>query len=136
MLQDDRTKAEKMVGLLGIDGYMQKELAANPPPAMRPNAEAPSPMSMLDQMDERHGKLNIRGIDATIDMSKTRPPGEEPGVGGPGAKRPRRLGSRPVRPGLGAKGRSGGWKVAKAKSKVKSKVKAKKGKPQWSNKDR
>ena len=60
MLQDDRTKAEKMVGLLGIDGYMQKELAANPPPAMRPNAEAPSPLSMLDQMDERHGKLNSR----------------------------------------------------------------------------
>lgn len=60
MLQDDRTKAEKMVGLLGIDGYMQKELAANPPPAMRPNAEAPSPLSMLDQMDERHGKLKSR----------------------------------------------------------------------------
>ena len=60
MLQDERTKAEKLVGLLGIDGYMQQELAANPPPAMRQNAEPPRPKSMLEQMDERHGKLQSR----------------------------------------------------------------------------
>ena len=60
MLQDERTNAEKLVGLLGIDGYMQKELAANPPPAMRLNAESHRPKSMLEQMDERHGKLQSR----------------------------------------------------------------------------
>lgn len=60
MLQDDRKRAEMMVGLLGIDGYMRDELKNNPPPAMKQAAPEKAPMSMLDQMDERHGKLKSR----------------------------------------------------------------------------
>ena len=60
MLQDDRKRAEMMVGLLGIDGYMRDELANKPPPAMKQAAPEKAPMSLLDQMDERHGKLGSR----------------------------------------------------------------------------
>lgn len=56
MLQDDRTNAQAMAGLFDIGGYMRDEFAKNPPPAM----EQAKPMSLMDKMDERYGKLSNR----------------------------------------------------------------------------
>ncbi len=60
MLQDDRTNGQALAGLFDINSHMRDELKKNPPPAMKQAAPAKAPMSLLDQMDERHGKLKSR----------------------------------------------------------------------------
>ena len=59
MMQDDRSNAQALGGLFDIGDYMRKELQKNPPPAMR-QQQKPEPMSIIDQMDERHGKFSNR----------------------------------------------------------------------------
>ena len=59
MMQDDRTNAQAAAGLFDIGGYMRDEFAKNPPPAMK-QAPQQKPMSLMDKMDERHGKLSNR----------------------------------------------------------------------------
>ena len=59
MINDPRTSKQALAGLFDIDKYMQDELANKPPPAMK-QAPQQAPMSLMDQMDERHGKLSNR----------------------------------------------------------------------------
>ncbi len=67
MMQDPRTSKQALAGLFDIGGYMRDELAKNPPPAMKqapqqtePAPNQGAPMSVLEQMDERHGTLKSR----------------------------------------------------------------------------
>lgn len=63
-MQDDRTNAEAVGGLFDINSAMRDEFTANPAAPMKQAAPAPAapagPMSVLEQMDERHGKLKSR----------------------------------------------------------------------------
>lgn len=63
MMQDDRTNAEAVGGLFDINSAMRDEFTANPAAPMQQAAPAPeqaAPLSVLDQMDERHGKFKSR----------------------------------------------------------------------------
>lgn len=63
MMQDDRTTPEAMAGLFDINSAMRDEFTANPAAPMKQAAPAPeqsAPMSVLEQMDERHGTFKSR----------------------------------------------------------------------------
>lgn len=64
MMQDDRTNAEAVGGLFDINSAMRDEFTANPAAPMQQAAPAPAepqaPMSVLEQMDERHGTFKNR----------------------------------------------------------------------------
>lgn len=59
MMQDDRTNPEAMAGLFDTDMLMSDEFSRSTPAAPAP-AQPQAPMSVLEQMDERHGTLKNR----------------------------------------------------------------------------
>lgn len=66
MMQDDRTNGQALAGLFDINNHMRDQFAADPAAPMKQAAPSPepaqpqAPMSVMDQMDQRHGKFKNR----------------------------------------------------------------------------
>lgn len=66
MMQDDRTNGQALAGLFDINNHMRDQFVADPAAPMKQAAPSPepaqpqAPMSVMDQMDQRHGKFKNR----------------------------------------------------------------------------